>query len=284
MKITIDTPMIDYFTATTFDRAAADRWLELIQLAEVHRYGACVRDIETRGRYKGYRGVGEHADVFLGQGKQKGKDHWELQCSGATSDVLFYHFCKEPIGNKTATCTRIDIQVTVTQPEEWSQIEYLRICEEHGLKPEVRRSRDGVNRKGELITVYTGTRTCGRMNRLYQKVMMSGELLLRYETEFSRGYSKSIAYALVTGKADLMAIHRGELQRRALDCLKIFDSGQGFIFQPKQEKREVLDKKEQWLLYDILPVFTKYINSDDANIQVLDAFLSVIDSYMGGKE
>ena len=61
----------------------------------------------------------------------------------------------------------------------------------------------------------------------------------------------------------------------------MFDLWQCGIFKPKQEKRVVSDNRAEWLIRDILPVFSTYINGHGADSRVADYFLSVIENSKG---
>lgn len=268
MKIRINETMVDYLTVTTEYAEIASQWLEKLEL----EYGT---DGDRIKRYEGYRGLDNGTQCFIGQSVGKAKKHYIMQISGEMANRCIGWVDPETVENEQVRVTRIDVQRTIEQPERWSQIAYADDCETMGHKPSVSRSRDPINRgENELITVYTGTKKSGRLNRLYQKVMLSGELFLRYETEYSRGYSIAVYKAIVQG-ISLDAILTGEIDRRKMGSLLIF-SGTDESHEPKQEKREIVDKKEAWLMRDILPVFWEYINSHDANPAIERAFMEAI--------
>jgi len=270
MIITTNKAMVDYWTVTTFDDALFDEWYsKMCNMEEMRR--------EKIKRYEGWRGNGKYSKVFLGVGRQKGKRHFLIQCSGQDSDELLNEIFPLCLVDGRAKCTRIDLQVTIDEPENWSQIEYEELAEKHGLKPTKRRSSDKVNGGGlELMTVYTGTRESGRFNRVYEKVMMSGLRLLRFETQFGRGYAKAVAASLTAGKVSRKEVIKGEIYRRSFQPLEVFDLWKCAIYQPKQEKRVDEDKRAMWLISDILPVFAEYINRHDADPAVVSAFLATI--------
>lgn len=270
MKIRINETMIDYITATTELAEVAESWLEKLGVW----YGTEGDKIK---RYAGFRGLEGGQQCFIGQSVGKAKKHYIMQISGALAHDCIEWIDPQLVESGDVRITRIDIQRTIEQPVKWSQVAYADDCEVMGLKPSISRSRDPINKgKNELITVYTGTKKSGRLNRLYQKVMLSGQLLLRYETEYSRGYSIAAYKAIVEG-ASLDAILTGEIDRRKLASLLIFSGGQD-SHKVKQAKLEIVDKKEAWLMRDILPVFWEYINSHDANPEIERAFLDAIKS------
>jgi hypothetical protein len=271
VKITINKAMIDYVTMTTKSEAVANVWFSLASAA----YGIQEDKIK---RYEGYRGKGEGEGLFVGKSVGRAKPHYILQASGSVAENCLFFASGEMVKNGEIRVTRIDVQVTIQEPMGWSQIGYCSACEERGLKPEVKRSQNPIDQRKELMTVYTGTRTSGRYNRCYQKVMESGEVLLRYETEFSRGYSKSIAYGILSGKTTREEVVRGEIARRKVQGLGVFDLWQCGVFSPREERREVLDKRGAWLLVDVLPVFAEYINRHGVPDGVARAYLQVIEN------
>ena len=268
MKITINKAMVDYWTLTTFDQVIFENW-HMIMRGEGCKY-------EKRKRYEGDRGEGGMKSVFVGVGTQKGKKHYVAECSGASADMLLGRFVNGETIRGRINCTRIDVQVTIEEPASWNQIDYESAAESAGLKPTKCRSADSINTGLELMTVYTGTRESGRFNRVYEKVMESGERLLRFETQFGRGYAKAVCAGILNGRRSEIAIVRGEIARRGIKELDVFDLWTDQIFIPKEEKRIEVDKRVLWLVADILPVFAEYINRHDADPRVVEMFARTI--------
>ena len=269
MKIQINQARVDYWTFTTFDKWIFEAWHY-----KMREEGA---QHEKRKRYEGDRGKGRFASVFVGVGTQKGREHYIVECSGESSHGLMSHFVNTDMMLGRVNCTRIDVQVTIDEPLTWSQLAYEKQAEDHGLKPTKARSNDTVNGGGlELITVYTGTRESGRFNRVYEKVMQGGERLLRFETQYGRGYSKAVAASILSGKQTCESVIRGEIARRNLPLLDWFDLWSCSTYSPKQEKRVEHDNRAMWLVTDILPVFAEYIQRHDADPHVAAMFASVI--------
>lgn len=269
MKIEVNKAAVDYITVTTKSVEIADRWAEELR-------NTCGVEEAKIKRYEGYRGKGDAESIFIGKSVGRAAPHFILQTSGAMADLFYLYITHNEIKSGEVNVTRIDVQVTIDQPVAWSQVGYMQTCEASGLKPEIKRSRNPINRKEELITVYTGTRTSGRYNRCYQKVMDDSSLLLRYETEFSRGYAKSVAYGLLSETVTREQVVRGEIKRRKLECLRVFDLWQTGVFSPKQEWKELTDCRANWLVNDILPVFTEYINRHGADQRVVESFVGAI--------
>jgi len=270
VKITVNKAMCDYLTVTTKSQPIADGWI-------VNLERSCIINEDRIKRYEGYRGTLDWVGVFLGKSVGRAKPHFIMQVSGAKADECLEWLCPLQVSGGEVKITRIDMQVTIDTPHDWSQVGYFRTCEAMGLKPEIKRSTDPKNKRGELITVYTGTRPSGRYNRVYEKVMDSGEKLLRFETEFSRGYAKAVTHGLLSGKVKKEEIIKGEIRRRKVGGLKVFDLWQTGIFSPKQGERVVYDRRGEWLISSILPVLAEYINRHDANPNVARLFLETIE-------
>jgi len=270
MKITVNKAMCDYLTVTTKSQSIADDWFMKLDVNGGQKE-------DKIKRYEGYRGLDDWAGVFLGKSVGRAKLHYIMQVSGAKADECLEWLCPLQVSGGEVKVTRIDVQVTIDTPQDWSQVGYFRTCEAIGLKPEIKRSPDTKNKRGELITVYTGTRASGRYNRVYEKVMDSGEKLLRFETEFSRGYAKAVTHGLLSGKVKKEEVIKGEIRRRKVGGLKVFDLWQVGIFSPKQGERVVYDRRGEWLISSILPVLAEYINRHDANPNVARLFLETIE-------
>lgn len=269
MKISINKAMVDYLTCTTKSPKIAGEWFAHVSFVWGNVY-------DKIKRYEGIRGMNDGSGVFVGESVGNAKKHYILQISGAMADRMGEFVTADTVKSGDVKITRIDVQVTIGEPREWSQIGYMETCEAAGLKPTIARSRNPIERKLELITIYTGTRTSGRYNRCYQKVMESGERLLRYETEFSRGYAKAVAYGLLSGDITREMVVRGELKRRKIDELQVFDLWQCGLFGPKQEERTIVDNRADWLINDILPIVVEYMNRHDADQRVVKAYVNAL--------
>ena len=260
---------IDYLTLTTYDIATGNYWLNYV-MSTCYASSAIQQKIQ---QYKGFRiHLDEGGSLFVGEGEQDNKPHFMLQATGEGSENIFA-WASFDLTRSRVNCSRIDIQVTIEQPDNWSQLELFTACELAGYKPEIRRSGARVG-DGELITVYTGTRAGGRLNRTYQKESETGERFLRFETEFGRGYAMQVAHSLATGNATRQGYIDGEVWRkRKVSDYCVFSSG-CFMALPVMEVRES-DKTEEWLLNVVLPSFTRYVNSHDADPFIRDSFAGV---------
>jgi hypothetical protein len=269
-EIELNIAKVDYLTLTTFDMALSAQWFKLV--------GIEARQ-ERRMQYSGFSTEEKEGTIFWGQGKQKEIAHCMLQISGALADIMFWLF-QEVIIEGKCKVSRIDVQMTVRQPDGWAQWSFGERLQIAGKKPSIARSTCEVNgQKVELMTVYSGARSSGRLTRVYQKVDDTGKILLRYEVEFGRDYAHALALALADGTGTKHGSLNSELMRLGdANLREVFWVDAGGLFAPKQARRIVADKSEEWLLNVVLPVFVRTINADGADPAILELFLSAIES------
>lgn len=123
-------------------------------------------------------------EYFYGIGEQQGRRHFILQASGPASAKLF-ELVKE---NDSFYCNRIDLQLTVKEPENYDPKELY----------DVTRKISGNRRGTSLIlsdtgsTVYFGNRTSDSFARCYQKTIQ-GANFLRLELEL-KGVTARFTY------------------------------------------------------------------------------------------
>jgi hypothetical protein len=128
--------------------------------------------------------------------------------------------------------------------------------------------------------VYTGKKTSGRLNRLYQKVTDDGVLLLRYETQYTEDYATSVIESILNNGVKPESIIRGEIARRGIGMLDNFDLWADGLFAPKRRRKVIeADKRAAWLVDDILPVLMEYIERHDADPRVLDTYIDALTEY-----
>lgn len=268
-EITLNTPMVDYLTLTTFDMELARQWWNFVGLESKQ---------EKRIQYTGFSVQEKEGTIFWGQGVQKDRPHCMLQISGALADIMFWLF-REVIAEGLCKVSRIDVQMTVPQPIWWGQWQLAQRLEGLEKRPSVARSTCEIGgEKTELMTVYAGSRSAGRLTRVYQKVGEDGGLLLRYEVEFGRDYAHALALALADGAGTKGGALNAELRRLGDAPLKDLFWRDGGLLAAKQGKRILADKSEEWLLNVVLPVFVRAINADGADPALLELYLAAIES------
>lgn len=260
--LVLNVPMIDWFTVTSWEEVVGRDWWEYVwQLAGDGRHK---KIMQYEGLLKDVPG----GSIFAGAGEIRGKEHYMLYVSGAAADREFWRF-KDVIGSGSARVSRIDVQVTIDEPDGWSQLGYMANAEEAGLKPTNRRSPN-LEGDAELMTVYTGSRDSGRFDRCYQKESVGGFRFLRYETQFGRKYANELGAALARGDATAGEALAGQLARRGdlveLDVFrKLLDGGE---YHPVYAREK--GDKEKWLLNTVIPAIRAYCNQHDANSGIVE--------------
>ena len=262
----INTPTLDYMTVTTSSDTLAAEWYQNYNLGndddEIHR----------RFNYKGNQWYEHGGTWFLGHGTQENANHYMFVASGSAANVMLERVGSD-LASGSCACTRLDVQITLDKPDWWKQSRLIVMCEELGMKPCVERS-DGLQE--ELISVYTGTRASGRMNRTYQKEDSDKNQFIRFETEFSREYAKSLAVTLYRGGVTCREVINGEVRRRRdVNMYEVFFTGDG-TYYPKANRKKSLGKTDKWLLQTIAPFIKKYVNSHDKNTDVVKALREAI--------
>jgi len=262
----VNKALIDYITLSSYDMDTMKRlWKESPLCSATEE--------QKRMQYTGLVNYSREGSWFIGWGKQKGKDHCIIQVSGQASEHMF-RLAKDDIIKKLVTVTRIDVQRTIEEPVGWSSRELNIMCEEKGLEPKVQRSK-GLN-GSDLITVYTGSRASGRMNRTYQKETIEGERFVRFETEFGRHYSKAVAYRIATGKESRQSFINGEVKRReVVSMFSHFIAGEDRYDPIPNEKKES-SKTEKWIIEIVLPALVRYKNSHSSNHELIKTILKAL--------
>lgn len=261
----INKPLIDYLTITTASENEAEEIWNGSFIGVEH-------EIEKRFNYTGSSFYDSGGNWFLGEGVQDGEKHFMLQVSGEAAEVAFLYY-NHLVIDGTANCSRIDVQRTIEKPENWSQSDLILKCEEQGLKPEVRRSH---GEYGELVTVYTGKRTSGRMNRTYEKETKDGERFIRFETEFGRHYAKAVFTEIATGKATRQAFINGEVMRRkSVGMFEAFKVD-GSSYTPKPKVKKEQSKTGKWILNTVLPCLVKYKNQHDHDPKIIQMVIDAL--------
>lgn len=262
----VNEAQIDWLTLTTTRETVAEYMYNMAFIGQKQTE-------QKRMQYEGSIFSGYGGTWFLGEGVQKGEPSYMLQVSGGAAEFAF-EFFKPEIIDGSVHCSRIDVQLTIEYPHKWSQGDLIVECEAWGLKPEVRRSE---GEYGELVTVYLGKRSSGRMSRTYVKETRGGGMFLRHEIEFGRNYAKAVAMQIARGGATRQEFINGEVYRRKqVTQLGIFSVGEG-KFLPRVYEVKTMGKTEKWILNTVLPALVKYKNShehDDMLIQKIITELS----------
>jgi hypothetical protein len=218
---------------------------------------------EKRMQYDGMR----KGSVFYGQALQNGYVHNMLTVSGAESDNQALAW----IHSYEAKATRIDVQMTVFLHNPNMRAMYNRLAEKWRTTSFV------TSEKGD--TIYIGGWKSERFTRIYQK---DNKRLLRLEMCWKGGYSEG-------ARSRIRSAENGEyrdilsrwlryevirLDDRELDLafLPMLVSGEEKAIRIHNEESD----RERWLRKIVAPALSKYANSHDASIDLLNHLAGII--------
>jgi hypothetical protein len=260
----------DYITLTSFNPAFFDECKRFLE----NRYD--VFQEMHKMQYYGKEFSGVMGRAYLGVGLQKGNRHYILQIGGEMADASL-HWCSRLMGHD-ATCKRFDAQMTVLQPDGWSQWNLLKRLHAKGHDPRIH----GTEKSG-LQTIYIGARKeSARYTRIYQKKSVQG-ILLRLEVEMKEGRAAEFGRMLHSrhdGVGDAM-------EAEILKASKL-DNKMGKLFSTHIEKqskpiqvKSLNGNTLKWLEETCLPALEMYINSHDSeNVgRILDRMCAIIERY-----
>lgn len=275
-QIRLEFPMVDWLTLTTFDETIAQHWRSTQTLLNLGEYVPTIRRTKAL-QYDGEQFYTENGSFFLGHGIQKGRDHWMIRISGELSNDYVKKATKH-CQDGLMRCSRIDLQMTIIEPETWNQESFLKRMLAAGRKVGWVESSDRVH--GRMATVYVGSRESQRFARIYNKGSHDGHKLLRMEFEFKSPLAQGMLRALSGGLQAGTDILKSEMYR--LGDGKLNDSYDHLLDGVPRHitvSRETSDERtKKWLLTSVLPSFTRIINNHDDDGRVVRAFQDAIAS------
>lgn len=276
--LTLNKVMVDWVTVTSFEDRIYDMGKAMMEALGLEKK-------EQRSQQYGGVGVdGVTGGMWVGTAIQTAKLHNMFRVWGELA-----HNSLQQIANTYQpyrdNLKRLDAQVTIFEPEGWSQWELLLRCRKNGHTvswPKAQRLADGQ----ELATVYIGAREASaRYTRVYQKMTDSGRKLLRLEVELKE------ARALQHGKhlqeyahGDLSKL-RDELafvaQQDKLLELAFAQVLEGNIRPIKVQRTE--SNTAEWIKRQCIPAIDKYLNlhSNDDTAEIAYALAEVISRHVG---
>lgn len=265
-SLMLDVVILDWLTVTSYEQTFYDYWNK--RLSELENVVA----VDKRAlQYAGTTYQLDAGTAFLGTAFQKGRYHYMLRLSGYAAEQFkgaVYSQRKMAYVN----ITRMDIQATTEITEQWSQWELL--CRVKGRGRTTGWVESSINKKG-FETVYIGSRSSARMTRVYVK-RFAGRRFLRFETEY-KGQRADVQFRMMAqGKAQASQYLLYEVQNTVADkpLETLFTSS----FDGVKKRREIvkvtssIERREQWLLTQVLPAFTQAINDHEASGDVLTEF------------
>lgn len=260
--------MIDWLTLASFGKQDYKIFRHL--MAELVADGVGLRQDSSIPRYTGWR-VSHPVDggsVFVGSGIQKQKAHFVMVASGGISHPVALKFMPMRLQGRP---TRVDLQVTVEMPDGWKQTELWRHSEDNDIPA----SLAGVH--PVLRTVYIGSPHSSRFHRVYVKESDAG-YLLRLEIVFREELAQAAWLLLKNGRTER------QIMRGAMPTLPMLESCFGAVLAGegvKVRRSRPVTNTEKWLLTQVLPALRKYINSHDANPEVMTTMAEILARHNG---
>lgn len=261
----------DYLTLTSFNpifaQAVAD-WLQ-----DNMRHGD---PDKHRMQYGGTLWHSERGNVFIGEGKQNGHNHYLIQASGFVADDI-WNPAKQFVSAGITTVTRLDLQRTVEyERHSWSQsLLAAGLRSIHGDRRSVSyvESRSGPQ-GSKLATVYFGSRQSDRFVRIYEKKGLNEEVFLRFEVEFKSPRSHAVALAILH-KGDYEDIYLEEVARVGHPVIAVVFGKEGWTKAVRVVKPEPATLK--WLREQVAPALLRVVNDHNIDSEEVERlFLRII--------
>jgi len=263
---------IDYLTLTTWDSDIWRFWN--------HHFieTGYLRHVDSKiPMYVGQTYYRKSGSCFVGQGEQKGLSHYTIKISGNLAEELKVHAFNQRKAYQVE-CRRVDLQITIPEPDGWSQIALLNRVHKRGQIPGWAASADA--KAGRLETVYIGSWNSDRFSTVYVKLTAGNERLLRLETRYKADRANALLPQLANGELPDNFL-RHEIERIIKDA-KIRDAFvpslvNGAPIAAKVRLKQQVDKTAEWLIDKVLPTFARIILDHDSDGMVYEAFAKVMD-------
>lgn len=194
----VNTPAFDYLTLTS-----KYKWdFEAFQRTTL----ACADGRLKQGRLMQFKGIKDSA-LFCGAATIQGEDVFIFKASGERAQTAALEIADEMPG----VCKRVDIQITVPLPEDYS----ARVLADglswsdwigHKRPVEMREGEQGFD------TVYIGRRTAGDFTRIYVKTDGIG-MWLRFETQFQKGKAAKVWPVVARDRVQMGKVLRGRVDQ-----------------------------------------------------------------------
>jgi len=256
-----DRPAIDWLTLTTNSPRAA---LEIDAIID-SILGARVSLDKTIGGYVGKVGDG----YFIGEGEQKGKQHFMVNLYGPLADKYMFHPMRVP-----AECTRIDLQITVSWPFGNSNdmfVESSSMLSDHEQDKgqRARRIRPILDPADGFCTLYVGSKASKKFYRIYIKGDIDTGLFIRFESVFKgkKGLAKRVFLDVTENPYNMMRYLAGELNTLPYtpitnEFYRFFRMAQGTVL-PQGRERPTPEKTLNWIVKQVIPAFRRVLANED---------------------
>lgn len=272
----VNKAQFDWLTVTSFDDkcgGAMYTW---------HMGVSANQKDSKRLQYQGTTAADRYGSSFFGEGHQRGRRHYMMQVSGSLAESAWTAVQAFTLGGM-ARVTRLDLQITVEYDRQDHSQEQLAADLRHespNRSVSYIESRSGPQGT-KLATVYYGSRTSERYCRIYEKLGMGDEVLLRFEMEFKGKVAKAVRNALLQGTSP-KAVLFGEYDRmpQVYGLARTF----GKVLQTKPYYTRVVREPggtEVWLKGKVATSLDRYLNSHEEDSQAMaEHFLKVIEQHL----
>ena len=275
MKIPLSVTQCDYLTLTSREERFIEFWHR--QAQEHARFAGTELKTKNVMQYQGVLAKTPSGTIFAGSGYQSHSLHHLVRVSGELANMLLKYAASQ-FRQGYVNCKRIDLQVTIEEPDKWSQWHFFNRIKKAGrLTPGWVESKAG--RIGNAETVYVGSRNSQRMTRVYVKGSSEGTRLLRLETEYKGQRANFVMRGVCDGEVlggylayELMEVIRDNKLRRVFEPHIEFGNPVGKMAHVETP----MEKTEQWLIKQVLPSFIRHINDHSNSGMVLDLYSQAI--------
>lgn len=276
----LNEPMIDWFTFTSYEFDLCEHWQTKVGITRKMR-------MENNGqRFQNYMGVQykrKSGSVFVGEGRQQGRDHYAMWASSYLAHLLYRECYESKLRAfvEKSRCTRVDFQITILQPNWWSQRKFRNAEEERGKVPISHPSldSDGV----ETMSVYIGSKLSDRRMVVYQKRADTGEMLLRLEMRYKNkrqpGRADHHMKQVMKNPRSIGEILKAEVLTSGSEALGLAFLPQLEPYQ-KTKAHKVSYKKgnstREWLFGTVCASLDRYL-SEYEDVELADRFARILD-------
>lgn len=239
----------------------------------------------NRIQYTGQAFSDETGTLFIGSGIQRMATHYMTQITGGMAENNRQFVAKIPDAYHDVNSSRVDIQVTIEQPENWSQWRFFNRMKKAGHPMGwVESKTDGRT----LATVYVGNRkTSHRYYRVYQKLGDDNRIYLRLEVELKRSRAKTVGREIIRNPTENEFLS-AELRHLCFKDDKLHVAfggvliGEGSPLRVKEREADTL----RWILNQTLPAIEKFLWSHDNidSVDLANRLQKILDRYNGAIE
>lgn len=265
-SIEVNKAKCDWITATSYERNFKRHW--------VRQMDSWKGELSQRKlmQYDGEEVETEGGMIRVLSGRQSGREHYMIQITSALADVYLKDVTNQ-VEQGIASLTRMDLQVTVRKPKDWSQFDFLVEMKESGRS--LVSWVESIEKKGGhmLQTVGIGSRKSDRYLRVYTKPSEEG-LLLRFEVEYKGERARAAMRAMRGDRGVMSQILRYEVERLKTGLTTL---GEAKGVRVRVKKMTSVEKTVRWLIVDCLPVMERHLNDHDSTGVLRDAIQRMID-------